>query len=121
MNDDPGTRALRVRRGRGELNASVLAALGRAPGPVTAGWVRQHVDPALAYTTVPTTLTRLKAASTVVRCRLGGAVVWSAVNDGARLSLDEERWLRTRLTACEAARPGAGLPARRSLDEATAG
>ncbi|WP_329143089.1 BlaI/MecI/CopY family transcriptional regulator [Streptomyces sp. NBC_01456] len=128
--------AARVRRGKGELKASVLAALGQAPGPVSAGWVRQHVDPALAHTTVATTLTRLEAASAVVRCRLGGTVVWSAVTDGAglaawrmrrvlegesdrravlrcfvaRLSPDEERWLRTRFTREEGARPG-GRPA----------
>lgn len=97
--------------------------------------MRQHVDPALAYTTVATTLTRLEAASAVVRCRLGAAMVWSAVTDEAglaawrmrrvlesesdrravlrsfvaRLSPDEERWLRTRFTTVETARLGAGL------------
>lgn len=67
--------------------ASVLAALGQAPVPITAHWVRQHIDPALAYTTAATTLTRLEAASAVVRCRLGAAaVVWSAVTDGVGLA-----------------------------------
>lgn len=35
----------RPRRGPGELEASVLATLGGAPGPVTADWVREQIDP----------------------------------------------------------------------------
>ncbi|MGW1925754.1 BlaI/MecI/CopY family transcriptional regulator [Streptomyces massasporeus] len=87
----------RARRGPGELEASVLAALGSAPGPVTAGWVREQIDPSLAYTTVVTTLTRLHGKQAVVRHRDGRSYVWSAVSDAAGLAarrmhkvLDEE-------------------------------
>ena len=76
----------RPRRGPGELEASVLAALVGAPGPVTAGWVREQIDPALAYTTVVTTLTRLHGKQAVVRHRDGRAYVWSAIVDAAGLA-----------------------------------
>jgi predicted transcriptional regulator len=75
-----------ARRGPGELEASVLVALGRAPGPVTAGWVREQIDPALAYTTVVTTLSRLQVKQAVVRHRSGRSYVWSAVVDEAGLA-----------------------------------
>jgi hypothetical protein len=45
--------------GPGEPAAGVPAALVGAPGPVTAGWVREQLAPALACTTVVTTLTRM--------------------------------------------------------------
>ncbi|MGY0067403.1 BlaI/MecI/CopY family transcriptional regulator [Streptomyces sp. QTS137] len=115
----------RPRRGPGELEAGVPAALGGAPGPVTAGWVRERVDPALACTTVVTTLTRPHGKQAVVRHRDGRSYVWSAVADAAEpaarrthrvldeesdrdavlsrfvagLSPDEERSLRLRLDA----------------------
>ncbi|KUO16836.1 hypothetical protein AQJ91_34105 [Streptomyces dysideae] len=76
----------RPRRGPGELEASVLAALVGAPGPVTAGWVRERIDPALAYTTVVTTLTRLHGKQAVVRRREGRSYRWSAVVDAAGLA-----------------------------------
>ncbi|MFE7897785.1 BlaI/MecI/CopY family transcriptional regulator [Streptomyces sp. NPDC057424] len=76
----------RPRRGAGELEASVLAALGSAPGPVTAGWVREQIDPSLAYTTVVTTLTRLHGKQAVVRRRDGRSYVWRAVADAAGLA-----------------------------------
>ena len=83
--DQPPLRG-RARRGPGELEASVLAALVGAPGPVTAGWVRERIDPALAYTTVVTTLTRLHGKQAVVRHRDGRSYVWSAVFDPAGLA-----------------------------------
>ncbi|MEU2913495.1 BlaI/MecI/CopY family transcriptional regulator [Streptomyces massasporeus] len=76
----------RPRRGPGELEARVLAALGSAPGPVTAGWVRERIDPSLAYTTVVTTLTRLHGKQAVVRRRDGSSYVWRAVFDAAGLA-----------------------------------
>ncbi|MFF4147564.1 BlaI/MecI/CopY family transcriptional regulator [Streptomyces sp. NPDC001698] len=76
----------RPRRGPGELEASVLTALGSAPGPVTAGWVRKQIDPSLAYTTVVTTLTRLHGKQAVVRRRDGRSYVWRAVFDAAGLA-----------------------------------
>ncbi|MCC9710524.1 BlaI/MecI/CopY family transcriptional regulator [Streptomyces sp. MNU76] len=59
------------------------AALVGAPGPVTAGWVREQVDPALACTTVVTTLTRSHGRQVVVRRREGRSSVWGAVVDAA--------------------------------------
>ncbi len=64
----------------------MLAVLGSAPGPVTAGWVREQIDPSLAYTTVVTTLTRLHAKQAVVRRRDGRSYVWRAVFDAAGLA-----------------------------------
>ncbi|WP_234010963.1 BlaI/MecI/CopY family transcriptional regulator, partial [Streptomyces sp. SPB78] len=55
------------RRGQGELEARVLAVLHSAPGPVPAGWVREHVGGELAYTTVMTILTRLRSKDAVTR------------------------------------------------------
>ncbi|MDW4905144.1 BlaI/MecI/CopY family transcriptional regulator [Streptomyces sp. ADMS] len=83
--DEPPPRA-RPRRGPGELEASVLTSLGSAPGPVTAGWVREQIDPSLAYTTVVTTLTRLHGKQAVVRHREGRSYVWRAVFDAAGLA-----------------------------------
>ncbi|MCC9711730.1 BlaI/MecI/CopY family transcriptional regulator [Streptomyces sp. MNU76] len=76
----------RPRRGPGELEARVLAALGSAPGPVTAGWVREQIDSSLAYTTVVTTLARLHGKQAVVRRRDGRSYVWRAVCDAAGLA-----------------------------------
>ncbi|WP_318209556.1 MULTISPECIES: BlaI/MecI/CopY family transcriptional regulator [unclassified Streptomyces] len=76
----------RSRRGPGELEAGVLAALGSAPGPVAAGWVREQVDPGLAYTTVMTALARLRVKRAVVRRHDGRCYVWSAVLDPAGLA-----------------------------------
>nr|WP_241518732.1 BlaI/MecI/CopY family transcriptional regulator [Streptomyces sp. CB03238] len=108
MNDKQDAPALygRGRRAPGELEASVLAALGSAPGPVTAGWVREQTDPALAYTTVVTTLTRLHGKQAVVRHRDGRCYLWSAVSDAAGLAarrmhkvLDEENDRRAVLSS----------------------
>ncbi|MDG9720146.1 BlaI/MecI/CopY family transcriptional regulator [Streptomyces sp. DH24] len=71
---------------QGVLEVNVLAVLGGAPGPVTAGWVREQIDPALACTTVVTTLTRLLGKRAVVRHRDGRSYVWRALFDGAGLA-----------------------------------
>lgn len=75
----PGAR----RRRPGELEAGVLAVLQRVPGPVTAGWVREQLDAALAYTTVVTILTRLQAKQAVARSRCGRSFRWTATVDEA--------------------------------------
>ncbi|EST30405.1 hypothetical protein N566_21430 [Streptomycetaceae bacterium MP113-05] len=64
----------------------MLSALGRAPGPVTAGWVQEHLGAELAYTTVMTILTRLQAKGAVTRERQGRCFVWLAVSDEAGLA-----------------------------------
>ncbi|AYV26418.1 BlaI/MecI/CopY family transcriptional regulator [Streptomyces avidinii] len=78
--------ALSRRRGQGELEAQVLAALGGAPGPVTAGWVQERLTGSLAYTTVMTILTRLHAKGAVARERAGRSFEWVPVADEAGLA-----------------------------------
>ncbi|GAA2745843.1 MULTISPECIES: BlaI/MecI/CopY family transcriptional regulator [Kitasatospora] len=80
--DSPRTR----RRGQGELEAQVLAALKAAPGPVPAGWVQQRIPGGLAYTTVMTILSRLEAKRAVSRTRAGRAYAWSAASGPADLT-----------------------------------
>ncbi|MBL1096407.1 BlaI/MecI/CopY family transcriptional regulator [Streptomyces coffeae] len=83
----PGHRPRRPRRrGQGELEAQVLGALRRAPGPVTAAWVRERLDGELAYTTVMTILSRLRAKQAVTRERVGRSFVWRAASDEAGLA-----------------------------------
>ncbi|GAA2245300.1 hypothetical protein GCM10010232_35400 [Streptomyces amakusaensis] len=79
-------RERRLRRGQGELEAQVLAALGKAPGPVDAAWVRARLGGELAYTTVITILTRLLAKEAVTREKSGRAFVWSPAADEAGLA-----------------------------------
>ncbi|MFJ3961191.1 MULTISPECIES: BlaI/MecI/CopY family transcriptional regulator [Streptomyces] len=74
------------RRGQGELEGQVLAALCQAPGPVTAGWVQERLGGGLAYTTVMTILTRLQAKGAVARERVGRSFEWMAVADEAGLA-----------------------------------
>lgn len=74
------------RRGQGELEAGVLAALREAPGPVDTAWVQQRLGGGLAYTTVITILTRLLAKGAVTREKSGRAFVWSAAADEAGLA-----------------------------------
>ncbi|MBD0744532.1 BlaI/MecI/CopY family transcriptional regulator [Streptomyces sp. CBMA152] len=81
---DQGGRARR--RGQGELEAQVLAALRRAAEPVTAGWVRERIGGPLAYTTVVTILSRLHAKQSVTRERSGRSFVWAPAADEAGLA-----------------------------------
>ncbi|GGY39636.1 BlaI/MecI/CopY family transcriptional regulator [Streptomyces omiyaensis] len=79
---EPGAR----RRGQGELEVQVLAAVRAAGGPVTAGRVRERLGGGLAYTTVITILTRLHAKGAVARERVGRSFEWTAVADEAGLA-----------------------------------
>ncbi|MEU3610188.1 BlaI/MecI/CopY family transcriptional regulator [Streptomyces sp. NPDC035033] len=74
------------RRGQGELEVQVLAAVRAAGRPVTAGWVRERLGGTLAYTTVITILTRLHAKGAVARERAGRSFEWTAVADEAGLA-----------------------------------
>jgi predicted transcriptional regulator len=56
-----------TRRGFGELEAEVQAALWAADGPLTAAEVREQLDGDLAYTTVLTILKRLFDKGIAVR------------------------------------------------------
>nr|WP_307805052.1 BlaI/MecI/CopY family transcriptional regulator [Streptomyces sp. VRA16 Mangrove soil] len=86
-----GTRAAGRRRGPGELEGQVLAALWAAPGPVTAAWVRERIGGAVAHTTVLTILTRLQAKGAVTRERAGRSFVWTAAADAAGLAAHRMR------------------------------
>lgn len=79
------TRRLR-RRGQGELESQVLTVLRSAAGPATAGWVQEHLEGDLAYTTVITILSRLYAKNAVTRTREGRSYVWTAAFDDAGLA-----------------------------------
>ncbi|MFC9243048.1 BlaI/MecI/CopY family transcriptional regulator [Streptomyces sp. NPDC057136] len=89
--DGPGdverteSRRLR-RRGQGELESQVLKVLRSADGPATAGWVQEHLDGDLAYTTVITILSRLYAKNAVTRTREGRSYIWTAAADDAGLA-----------------------------------
>ncbi|MFE3886465.1 BlaI/MecI/CopY family transcriptional regulator [Streptomyces lydicus] len=74
------------RRGQGQLEAQVLAALHHAPGPVTAAWVQERLGDDLAYTTVMTILSRLHAKQAVTRERSGRAYLWTPAADEAGLA-----------------------------------
>ncbi|MFJ9795404.1 BlaI/MecI/CopY family transcriptional regulator [Streptomyces sp. NPDC101145] len=74
------------RRGQGELEAQVLAALRQVGGAHTAGWVQERLGGGLAYTTVITILTRLHAKGAVSRERAGRSFEWTAVADEAGLA-----------------------------------
>ncbi|MEU6388566.1 BlaI/MecI/CopY family transcriptional regulator [Streptomyces sp. NPDC046939] len=79
------------RRGQGQLESQVLAALCEAPHPVTAGWVRERLGGTLAYTTVITILTRLQAKGAVTRERQGRSFTWTAASDEAGLAAHRMR------------------------------
>ncbi|MFJ4528371.1 BlaI/MecI/CopY family transcriptional regulator [Streptomyces nigrescens] len=74
------------RRGQGQLEAQVLAALHEASGPATAAWVQERLGGDLAYTTVMTILSRLHAKQAVTRERSGRAYVWTPAADEAGLA-----------------------------------
>ncbi|WP_407555719.1 BlaI/MecI/CopY family transcriptional regulator [Streptomyces sp. Pv4-95] len=68
------------------MEAQVLAALHRAPGPATAARVQEQLGGGLAYTTVVTILSRLHAKKAVTRERAGRAYVWTPTADEAGLA-----------------------------------
>ncbi|WP_308404298.1 MULTISPECIES: BlaI/MecI/CopY family transcriptional regulator [Streptomyces] len=76
----------RQRRAHGALETQVLAALNEADGPVTAGWVQEHLAADLAYTTVMTVLARLLAKNAVTRRREGRSFAWMPAADEAGLA-----------------------------------
>ncbi|MCH5670391.1 BlaI/MecI/CopY family transcriptional regulator [Streptomyces gilvus] len=88
------------RRPAGELEASVLAALWAADGPLTPGAVQLELGGGLARTTVTTILTRLHAKGAVTRERLGRGYAYAPAQDAhgltarrmhAELDKDEDR------------------------------
>ncbi|WP_129842466.1 BlaI/MecI/CopY family transcriptional regulator [Streptomyces sp. RFCAC02] len=86
MTEPDGTADRPRRRAQGELEAQVLSALGQAPGPATAAWVQERLGGGLAYTTVVTILTRLRAKGAVTRERAGRSFAWTPAADVAGLA-----------------------------------
>ncbi|WP_354638823.1 BlaI/MecI/CopY family transcriptional regulator [Kitasatospora camelliae] len=84
--DTPAQSPRARRRGQGELETQVLAALREAPEPVTAQWVQRRLDGGLAYTTVMTILSRLHTKGAVSRSRSGRSCLWLAAADAAGLA-----------------------------------
>jgi predicted transcriptional regulator len=74
------------RRGPGELEAEVLAALWSSSEPATPADVQQRVDAELAYTTVVTILTRLYEKGAVIREKRGRSFAYAPVDDEAGLA-----------------------------------
>jgi predicted transcriptional regulator len=69
------------RRGSGELEAAVLAALQAAGVPLSPGEVRDRLGGDLAYTTVVTILSRLHAKGVLDRRKSGRSYLYSPVAD----------------------------------------
>ncbi|TNC25845.1 BlaI/MecI/CopY family transcriptional regulator [Amycolatopsis alkalitolerans] len=74
------------RRGPGELETEVLAALWNRRGPMTAADVQQGLGGDLAYTTVVTILTRLSDKGAVTREKQGRSYLYAPVEDEAGLA-----------------------------------
>lgn len=74
------------RRSPGELEASVLAALWTAEGPLTPGEVLGRLDGALARTTIATILTRLLEKGAVTRTRDGRGYRYVPTQDAPGLT-----------------------------------
>ncbi|PBC85175.1 Predicted transcriptional regulator [Streptomyces sp. 2224.1] len=74
------------RRPAGELEASVLAALWAAGGPLSPAEVQSALGGRLARTTVTTILTRLHDKGAVSRARAGRGFVYSPIQDSAGLT-----------------------------------
>lgn len=74
-------------RPRGALERQVLACLGAADGPVTAGEVLTELGGDLAYTTVMTTLARLHTKGAVSRELIGRAYAYSLNGDEADVNM----------------------------------
>jgi predicted transcriptional regulator len=74
------------RRQRGDLEAQIIAVLSEATAPMTAAEVREALDPALAYNTVLTVITRLHDKGELTRKPAGRAYAYRAVTDPAALA-----------------------------------
>src|SRR5215469_4291753 len=69
------------RRAAGELEAAVLAVLQAARSPMSPGEVRDRLGGDLAYTTVVTILSRLRAKGVLSRRKAGRAFAYQPVAD----------------------------------------
>jgi predicted transcriptional regulator len=71
------------RRGRGELESEVMAALWAAEGPMTASGVQTALGGGLAYNTVQTILIRLLEKGVVRRAPAGRGHIYWPLQDAA--------------------------------------
>ncbi len=71
----------RERRGPGELESDVLAALWAARKPLTASQVQAELSAGLAYSTVVTILSRLHDKNMLARYKQGRAFAYTPVSD----------------------------------------
>lgn len=83
---DPAGTGAPARRGTGELEAAVLAALREAGSPLFPGQVLDRLGGHLAYTTVVTTMSRLQAKGMLERRKAGRAYQYELVADGPGLA-----------------------------------
>jgi len=79
------------RRGPGELEGDVLAALWAAPGPVSPAAVQAAVAGELAYNTVHTILTRLCEKRLVTRVPAARGTRYCPTKDAAELVAEQMR------------------------------
>lgn len=79
------------RRGAGQLEGDVLAALWAAGRAVTPADVQAAVPGGLAYNTVHTILTRLCAKQLVERVRVGRSSVYLPLMDAAETAAEQMR------------------------------
>jgi len=79
------------RRGSGDLESEVLAALWAADAPMTAGDLLDALDLDLAYNTVQTILARLHAKGAVRRQLNGRSHAYTPVLDDAGLAANRMR------------------------------
>ncbi len=77
------------RRGPGELEGDVLAALWAAAGPLSPTQVQAAVPGQLAYNTVHTILTRLCEKELVERMRVGRGTGYRPTKDAAELAVEQ--------------------------------
>jgi len=79
------------RRGAGQLESEVLAALWAAPTPLTPAQVQAAVDAGLAYNTVHTILIRLQDKGQVLRVVHEGRSAYSPATDAAGVAAERMR------------------------------
>lgn len=84
-----GSGAKGARRGPGELEGDILAALWASAGPVSPAEVQAVVPGDLAYNTVHTILTRLCEKRLVERVRTGGGNGYRPTKDAAELAAEQ--------------------------------
>ncbi|OYP13588.1 CopY family transcriptional regulator [Streptomyces sp. FBKL.4005] len=86
-----GSRGRAERRGAGELESEVLAALWATERPLTPAEIQQEIGGGLAYNTVHTILTRLYDKGLVLRDADGRRGAYRAAKNAAELTAEAMR------------------------------